>query len=356
MTVNSKSMSDLNMRARRILHAVVAEYLHTGDAVGSRTVTRRHGIDLSAATVRNVMADLEDIGMLDQPHTSAGRVPTEAGLRFFIDSLLKVRSLSQKEKDGIRESYGQDVSDIDEVWQRTSKVLSEITAHAGLVLTPVLQRQRLQHIEFVPLRDRRVIGVLVTSSGNIENMLFECDVDVDERRLERIHNYLDRLLGGLTMDEMRERVLAEMGKEKNQYDEMVSAALRLGHAALAENHPGVADVIVTGQANLLDTAHSQDPQQLERMRDLLQTLEDKEVLVQLLDKAVEGQGIQVYLGAETATEALSDSSIVATPYGPGDRPLGAIAVVGPKRMNYGKVISVVDFTATLVTRLIHGGD
>jgi len=349
-------MSDLNMRARKILHAVVAEYLQTGEAVGSRTITRRHGIDLSAATVRNVMADLEEMGLLDQPHTSAGRLPTEAGLRFFIDSLLKVRSLSQKEKDDIRELYGQDVASVEEVWQRTSKVLSEITAHAGIVLTPLPLRQRFQHIEFVPLRNGKVIAVLVTTGGTIENTLFECDVALDERRLERIHNYLDRLLGGLTLDEVRARVIAELGRQKNQYDEAVAAALRLSHAALVEAAPAAADVIVSGQANLLDTGHPQDPQQLERMRDLLQALEDKEMLVRLLDRAMDGQGIQVFLGAETASSALGESSIVATPYGPGDRPLGAIAVVGPKRMNYGKIISVVDFTATLVTRLIHGGD
>lgn len=351
-------MTDMNMRARKILQAVVAEYLHSGDAVGSRTVTRRHGIDLSAATVRNVMADLEEMGLLDQPHASAGRIPTEAGLRFFIDSLLKVRSLSAKEKEEIRELVGassEDALDVDEVWRRTSKVLSEITHHAGIVLTPLPERQRFQHIEFVPLRDGQVLGVLVTTGGTIENKLFRSDVPIDDRRLERIHNYLDSLLGGLTLDEVRDRVVAELGKQKNQYDELVSAALRLSHAALVESQIE-AVVIVSGKANLLDTEPSQDPQHMERMRDLLQALEDKELLIRLLDEAMHGQGIQVFLGAEMASQALETSSVVAVPYGPEDRPLGAIAVVGPKRMNYGKVISVVDFTATLVTRLVHGGE
>lgn len=347
-------MADLSLRAKRILHAVVAEYLQTGEAVGSRTITRRHNIDLSPATVRNVMADLEDLGLLDQPHTSAGRVPTAAGLRFFIDSLLKVRSLSPQEKQQIRERYAT-ARDPDEVWQHTSKVLAEITRHAGIVLAPLPERQRFQHIEFVPLRDGKVLAVLVTTDGQIENKLFTTDRPVDERQLERIHNYLDTLLGGLTLDEVRERVVAELGKEKNRYDDLVAQALRLSHAALVDARRD-ADVIVTGSANLVDTGHHKDPAELERMRALLQALEDKELLVRLLDRAMEGPGIQVFLGAETAADALEDASIVAATYGPEDRPLGAIAVVGPKRMNYGKVISIVDFTATLVSGVLHGGE
>ncbi len=348
-------MSDLNLRARKILQAVVAEYLQTGEAVGSRTITRRHGIELSAATVRNVMADLEEMGLLDQPHTSAGRLPTEAGLRFYVDSLLKLRSLSPKEKAAIQERFSGEAGDLDDIMTSTSRLLSEITAHAGLVLTPLPERQRFEHIEFVPLKNNQVIAVLVTTGGAIENKLFELPSPLPERQLERIHNYLNQLLSGLTLDEIRQRVTTEMGVEKNQYDDMVSAALRLGQAAFADP-PQSANVIVSGQANLLDAIGAQDHAHIERMRGLFQALEDKQMLIRLLDKAVGGQGIQVFLGAETAADALGDSSIVATSYGPEGRPLGAIAVVGPKRMNYGKIMSVVDFTATLVTRLLHGGD
>jgi heat-inducible transcriptional repressor len=349
-------MADLTLRSRKILHAVVAEYLHTGDAVGSRTVTRRHGIDLSAATVRNVMADLEELGLLEQPHTSAGRVPTEAGLRFFIDSMLKVRSLSPKEKEEIRERFAVNTQDFDEVMQRTSKLLSEITRHAGIVFTPLPERQRFQHIEFVPLKNGQLLCILVTTDGALENKLVQVDFAVDPTRLERIHNYLGQLLGGLTLDEVRRKVLEEVGNEKNHYDGLVSEALRLGQAALLDSQRP-ADVIVSGQANLLDPAHAQDPQQLVRMRALLQALEDKETLVRLLDRTLEGEGIQVFLGAETALGEVGggDTSVVAMPYGPEERPLGAIAVIGPMRMNYGKVISVVDFTAELVTRLIRSG-
>jgi heat-inducible transcriptional repressor len=340
-----------NRRARKILAAIVSEFLNTGEAVGSRTVSRRHSIQLSPATVRNVMADLEEMGLLEQPHTSAGRVPTESGLRFFIDSLLKVRTLSVREKEAIRSRFGVETLDVDKVFERTSKTLSEITHHAGIVLAPNPALQRFRHIEFVALRGGKFLCVLVTSEGRIENKLIHIEFDVDERQLERIHNYLERLLRGLTLDEVRERVLTELGEEKNQYDEMVSAALRMSKAALDGGNMA-ADVIVAGGANLIDLGRVGDRDDLERMRDLLGTLEDKEVLAKLLDRTLNADGIQVFLGAETALGALGESSVVAMPYGPNDRPVGAIAVIGPMRMNYGKVMSVVDFTADLVSRMM----
>lgn len=340
---------DINHRARKILYAIVSEYLHTGEAVGSRTVTRRHGIDLSPATVRNVMADLEEMGLLEQPHTSAGRVPTESGLRFFIDSLLKVRSLSPKEKEEIRERYGTAL-DFDELLQRTSRVLSDITHYAGLVLAPNPGRQKLRQIEFLPLSSGRFLCILVTAEGRIENKLIQVDDPIDVGQLERMHNYLNQLLEGLTLDEVRDRVLRELGEEKNRYDAMVAQALRLSQAAL-ERTEAIANVIVSGAPNLLDPARA-EPENLARMRALLQALEEKELLVRLLDRTVASDRIQVFLGAETSLGALGDTAMVVAPYGPGDRPVGAIAVIGPTRMNYGKVMSVVDFTADLVSEII----
>lgn len=348
------SAPDINRRARKILHAVVSQYLQTGEAVGSRTVTRKHGIGLSPATVRNVMADLEDLGLLAQPHTSAGRVPTNTGLRFFIDSLLKVRSLSPKEKAHIRELFGDGALDPNGMVQRTSRVLSEITRHAALVLAPDFGAQRFRHIEFVPLRNGKYLCILVTTDGQIENRIIEGEDAIDTTRVDRINNYLDGLLGGLTIDEMRARVLAELGEEKNQYDAMVSAALRLSKAALEQPTPA-ADVVVSGQANLIEPVTA-DEARLERMRGLLEKLEDKEALVRMLDRSLHAAGIQVFLGSETAETALDDSSLIATPYGPGDRPLGVIAVIGPTRMNYAKVMSVVDFTADLVSSMMRGED
>ncbi|HWU86659.1 MAG TPA: heat-inducible transcriptional repressor HrcA [Kofleriaceae bacterium] len=336
------SSTELSRRARKILHAVVTEYLQGGDAVGSRTVTRRHDLGLSPATVRNVMADLEELGLLEQPHSSAGRVPTPSGLRFFIDSLLKVRSLSVREKDEIRERVVAPTPD--EVVQRASRLLSDLTQHASVIITPDPDHQRLGQIEFVPLRDGKLIAVLVTTDGRIENRLIVDEVD--PRTLERIHNYLNEMLSGLTLDEVRDRVRRELGEDKNRYDEAISAALRLGRAVFVERRER-AGVVVSGQANLLDDNVAQD-----RLRELLRTLEDKETLIRLLDRTRGAEGLQVFLGAETALSALASSSVIAVSYGPGEQPIGALAVIGPMRMNYGKVMSVVDVTADIVTQLL----
>ena len=347
------STPDLSRRARKILQAVVAEYLHSGDAVGSRTVTRRHEIGLSPATVRNVMADLEELGMLEQRHTSAGRVPTEQGLRFFIQSLLKVRGLSPKEKDDIRARVIGGTPD--DVVQNASRLLSELTQHAAIIAAPDPQVARMSHIEFVPIRAGKLLAVLVGTDGRVENRVVTLAEPIDAARLERIHNSLSTLLAGLTLDEARAKVAGELGAAKHAYDGEVAAALRLGTSILAPDGARPADLVVSGQANLVDP-RSADPDHLDRMRHLLRTLEDKEALLALLDRTRTAEGIQVFLGAETAHAALSDSSVVAVSYGPEEHPLGAIAVIGPMRMNYGKVMSVVDFTADLLSQLLIDGE
>jgi heat-inducible transcriptional repressor len=332
---------ELSRRAQRILHAVVTEYLGGEDAVGSRTVTRRHDLGLSPATVRNVMADLEEMGLLEQRHTSAGRVPTQTGLRLFIDSMLKVRGLTPKEKEDIRERIL--APSPDEVVQRASRLLSDLTHHAAVILAPDPTAQRLERIEFVPLRDGKLIAVLVTTDGRIENRLVLDDIDGS--RLDRIHNYLNQLLSGMTLDEVRDRVIRELGDDKNRYDEAVATALRLGHAVFV-SPDRAQDVVIAGQSNLVDET------QPERIRDLLRTLEDKETLIRLLDRTRHAEGLQVFVGAETAMQALSGSSVVGASYGPDETPIGALAVIGPMRMNYGKVMSVVDFTADTVSQLL----
>jgi heat-inducible transcriptional repressor len=355
-------MSELNHRARKILQAVVQEYLHTGDAVGSRTVTRRHGIDLSPATVRNVMADLEELGLLRQPHTSAGRVPTENGLRLFIDSLLKVRSLSAKEKDDIRLRYGLPPgAGVDDAMQRTSRLLSELSQQAAIVITPLPARQRLERVEFVRLRERQLLAVLVTEGGQVDNKLLTAPVDFDLGEIERVNNYLNALiekLEGRTLEDVRGAVLEELGKEKNQADQLAASALRLGQEALAPQagESGERNLIVSGSANLVDAAGGSggEPPELDKVRRLLSALEEKERIIGLLDRTLSADGIQVWLGAETPFAEVADVSVVAAGYGPGDRPVGTIAVIGPTYMNYSKVIPLVDFTAELVSGLIVG--
>jgi heat-inducible transcriptional repressor len=347
-------MTDLNHRARRILAAVVQEYLATGDAVGSRTVTRRYGIDLSPATVRNVMSDLEEAGLLKQPHTSSGRVPTDHGLRFFVDSLLKVRSLTSRERDELSARYALERGDFESALREASRVLAELSAHTVVVVTPDPEREVLQHIEFMRVRDGQLLAVLVTKSGSVQNKIVTPPGPITPDELERIHNYLNQLLGGLTLDEVRARVQAELDRMRSDYQRLETRALELQAQAMPV---GGAEVLIEGQARLLESVNeSADAPTIQKMQALFRTLEEKGHLAELLERTAKAQGIQVFIGAETHIDELADFSVVAGAYGePGEeavRPLGTLGVIGPVRMNYSKVISLVDFTAQLVSQVI----
>ncbi len=348
-------MSDLNHRARKILGAIVHEYLATGEAVGSRTVTRRYGIDLSPATVRNVMSDLEEAGLLKQPHTSAGRVPTDQGLRFFVDSLLKVRTLSEKERLDLSQRYQIPTDDIDAALRESAHVLAELSTHTAVLVTPRPDTDVLEHVEFMRLREGQLLAVLVAKSGQVSNKIIATPEPVAADELERIHNYLNGILAGLTLDQVRARVQDELADERVQYQALEKKALELSQKALPDS---AADVILSGQARLLENIAAGDPAEVEKMKALFRRLEEKRVLAELLDRTEKAEGIRVFIGAETAIQELSDFTIVATSYGAqadsgGEaRPLGTIGVIGPTRMNYSKVITLVDFTAQLVSGLI----
>jgi heat-inducible transcriptional repressor len=337
---------EINHRARKILQAVVQEFIHTGDAVGSRTITKRYGLDLSPATVRNVMADLEEAGMLTQPHTSAGRVPTDLGLRYFVDTMLKVRSLSPKEKEEIAARYQVTPLEFEQVLQETSKLLSELSQHTALVLAPRPEADVLEHIEFMRLREGELLAVVVTKSGQVVNKIIVIDQPVVDGELERIHNYLNSLVSGLTLDQVRGKLVEEVGLEKNQYDQMVARALALGAQAI--EGAVKQQVIAYGQSNLVEK--NADP---EKMKQLLKTLEEKQQILLLLDRTIAAPGIKVFIGAETQLASLENMTLVAAAYGPEDRPLGTLGVIGPQRMNYSKVISLVDFTAQMLSDVLN---
>jgi heat-inducible transcriptional repressor len=331
---------DIGARAKKILHAVVSEYLATGEAVGSQTVTRRYGLDVSAATVRNVMGDLEDVGLLKHTHTSGGRIPTERGLRYYVDTLLRVRSLSVGEKDDIRERIGGS-PDVTEVMQRTSRLLRELSHLTVVVQAPRPESDAVQQLQFVRLREAQLLAVLETSSGQVQNKLVPIDFPISPGELEHINNYLQELANGLTLEQLRVRLLEEIASGRAAHDELVARALRLARAAVPVEP--TAEVLVDGQSNLLSGQAD-----LERAKSLLRTLEEKDLLVRLLDRTASAPGICVFIGAEANLADLTDVSVVAAPYGAEGRPLGTIGVIGPARMNYSRVIPLVDFTAEMI--------
>jgi heat-inducible transcriptional repressor len=335
---------DIGGRAKKILHAVVSEYLATGEAVGSQTVTRRYGLDVSAATVRNVMGDLEEIGLLRHAHTSGGRIPTDRGLRYYVDTLLRVRSLSAGEKDEIRERFGGSArTDMPEMMQRTSRLLRELSHLTVVVQAPRPDSDVVEHIEFVRLREGQLLAVLASSSGQIQNKLVPIDMPMPPSELDRINNYLNSLVSGLTLDQMRTRLASEIESDRATHDNLTARALKLAAAAVPTEAASAPEVLVDGQSNLL--AGQTD---LERAKMLLRTLEEKDLIVRLLDRTLSAPGICVFIGAEANLADLTDISVVAAPYGGEGKPLGTIGVIGPSRMNYSRVIPLVDFTSEMI--------
>jgi len=340
-------VNDIGIRAKKVLHAVVSEYLATGDAVGSQTVARRYALDISAATVRSVMGDLENEGLLRHPHTSAGRIPTDRGLRLYVDTLLRVRSLSASEKDDIRGRLGP-ASEMQEVMQRVTRMLRELSHLAVIVQAPRPESDAVSHVEFVRLREGQLLAVIATTSGQIQNKLIPIDFPLSPGDLDRVNNYLNSLVAGLTLDQVRGRVQLEIERERERSasDPMLARALSLA-AAVMPVAAAAGEILLDGQSNLVAEAAD-----LERARTVLRTLEEKDQIVKLLDRTLAAPGICVFIGAEANLADLDDISVVAASYGNDERPLGTIGVIGPSRMNYSRVIPLVDFTADVISEIL----
>jgi len=340
-------VNDIGIRAKKVLHAVVSEYLATGDAVGSQTVARRYALDISAATVRSVMGDLENEGLLRHPHTSAGRIPTDRGLRLYVDTLLRVRSLSASEKEDIRGRLGP-ATEMQEVMQRVTRMLRELSHLAVIVQAPRPESDAVSHMEFVRLREGQLLAVIATASGQIQNKLIPIDFLLSPGDLDRVNNYLNSLVAGLTLDQMRGRVMLEIERERERSvsDPVLARALGLA-AAVMPVAAAAGEILLDGQSNLVAEAAD-----LERARCVLRTLEEKDQIVKLLDRTLSAPGICVFIGAEANLADLSDISVVAASYGNDERPLGTIGVIGPSRMNYSRVIPLVDFTADVITEIL----
>jgi heat-inducible transcriptional repressor len=292
------------------------------------------------------MGDLEGLGLLKHTHTSGGRIPTDRGLRYYVDTLLRVRSLAAGEQDEIRERLT-GVAERPELMQRTTRVLRELSHLAVVVQTPRPESDVIEHIEFVRLREGQLLAVIATTAGQIQNKLLPLDFQIPPEDLDRIHNYLNGLISGLTLEKLQARLAAEIESERAQHDQLVSRALKLAAAALPEGHT---QVLVDGQSNLLS-----ENTDLERAKVLLRTLEEKDLLVKLLDRTLAAPGICVFIGAEANLADLTDISVVAASYGGDDHPLGTIGVIGPSRMNYSRLISLVDFTAEMITESLGKG-
>lgn len=347
------SLSDLDKRSREIFRSIVETYLETGEPVGSRNVSRNLSMSLSPASVRNVMADLEHLGLLHSPHTSAGRLPTEIGLRFFIDALLEVGDLSQEERQQIdvQVRASTDERSSEQVLTEASQLLSGLTSGAGVVLTHKSD-MRMKHIEFVRIEPQRALTVLVGEDGSVENRIIDLPPGLPSSALVEAGNYLNAQLQGRTIAEVRRELEKVREADQAELDLLSQKVVKAGLAVwsgASTDDPGT--LIVRGRSNLLtDVEASED---LERIRLLFDDLESKRDLIQLLGLAEKGDGVRIFIGSENKLFSLSGSSLVVSPYRDREqRIVGVLGVIGPTRLNYARVIPMVDYTARLVSRVL----
>ena len=350
MTDSSKILEEMNDRSREVFRRVVEGYLETGDPVGSRTLTRSLSEKVSAATIRNVMQDLEYLGLLDSPHVSAGRIPTQQGLRMFVDGLLEVGDLDHGDRQKIDATLGDTGADVGNMLDRVSTALSGVTQGASLVLAPKHEAP-IKHIEFVSLGAERALVVLVFADGHVENRLFTPPPGQTPSSMREAANFLNAVAEGRTLSELGNAVQEEIKKRRQEIDSLAADMVENGLALWANEGEQQERLIVRGRSNLLGT--DEEEQDLERIRTLFDDLERKRDIADFLELAEQGDGVRIFIGSENKLFSLSGSSLVVSPYMNADRKIvGAVGVIGPKRLNYGRIVPIVDYTAQLVGKLI----
>ena len=341
---DARDQGTLSARDREILKDVILTYILSAEPVSSRSVAK-HNFGLSAATIRNVMADLEEWGYLMQPHTSAGRVPTAAAYHLFIQSMMENRAVPARERRYIQENLR--VGGADQLLGTASHLLSELSSQVGVVVTPAIGETVLKAIDFVPVSGRKILCVVVSSTGFIDNKVIETEEEVGREELVRISNYLTENFAGLTLREIRERLVRMMVEEKAQMDRMLARTIELAQAGLAAD--GAPGVVVDGTSMLLAKPEMADVQRVRRMID---AFADKARLVRILNRCIQGGGVRVLIGADCELTSDLELSVVATPYGAGERPLGTLGIVGPSRMDYETIIPLVHFLGETLSRAL----
>ena len=332
----------LDKRAQILLKTLIERYITEGQPVGSRTLSRHSGLDLSPATIRNVMSDLEEMGFIASPHTSAGRVPTPAGYRFFVDTLLVVKPLGSGEQRQLEDHLHPD--NPQRAIQSASQILSQLTQFAGVVMTPRRRALAFRQIEFLRLSEKRVLLIVVTPDGDVQNRVLFTERDYSPAELVSAANYINQNYAGHRFEDVRQRLQQELHEIKQDMVQLMNAALEAGNRALEEdNEP----YVISGERNLLtaqDLSHD-----LRRLRQLFELFEHKTTLLQILDLSLRGQGVQVFIGGESGVSAPDDVSVVTAPYKVDGEVVGTVGVIGPSRMAYDRVVPVVDVTAKLLS-------
>lgn len=338
---------NLSDRAQQLLKALIERYIQSGEPVGSRTLARDSRLDLSPATIRNVMSDLEELGFVKAPHTSAGRIPTVQGYRCFIDCLVSVQSLHTREISDLQRQLRLDASP-HELVEKASAMLSGITKMAGLVTLPRPERNALRHVEFLPLSDNRILVVLVINDTEIQNRVIHTDRSYSRDQLQKLANYFNEHYSGMSLPAVKSALLRDLEETRQRADQIMTSACEIASKALDVDSQ--ADMVVAGQTNLMTYLEMAD---MDRLRQLFEAFNEKRELISLFDQVMRAQGVQIFIGEESGYEVLGDCSVVTAPYTVDGQVVGVLGVVGPTRMDYQRVIPIVDVTAKLLSAALN---
>ena len=350
MNTLNNILTEMNDRSREVFKRVVEGYLQSGGPVGSRTLTQSLSENLSAATVRNVMQDLEYLGLLDSPHVSSGRIPTQMGLRMFVDGLLEVDGLAITDREKLDGTLSENPKDITATLDKIGSALSGITQGASLVLSPK-QESEIEHVEFVSLAHDRALVVLVFSNGHVENRLFKPPLGQTPSSLKEAANFLNSIMQGRTLVEAKQIIQSEISVRRQELDSLAAELVENGLVFWEAKGERQERLIVRGRANLLESEAEEE--ELERIRLLFNDLERKQDIAEFLNLTEQSDGVRIFIGSENKLFSLSGSSLVVSPYMNSDRKvIGAVGVIGPTRLNYGRIVPIVDYTTQLVGKLI----
>ena len=350
MIEKKEILEEMNNRSREVFRRVVEGYLTDGEPVGSRTLSREFSEDISAATIRNVMQDLEFLGLLGSPHTSAGRVPTQLGLRMFVDGILEVSEIDKDDRKQIDKIVSDETNQVEDILDDISTTLSGVTHGASLVLTPKREAP-IKHVEFLPLSTNQALVVLVFADGHVENRLFKPPPGQTPSSMKEAANFLNALMEGNTLSEAKKLIKNEIEFRRQELDTLAQELVQSGLALWEDSEERHERLIVKGRANLLNESSQQED--LDKIKNLFDDLERKRDIADFLELTEKGEGVRIFIGSENKLFSLTGSSLVVSPYMNSDRKIiGAVGVIGPTRLNYGRIVPVVDYTAQLVGKMI----
>ena len=335
----------LSDRAQLLLRALIASYIRDGQPVGSRTLSRDSGLSLSSATIRNVMADLEALGFVASPHTSAGRVPTPKGYRFFVDTLLKLVPPESGAVEEIERRLVSDAASGRSLVQSASQMLSSVTHMAGVVTLPNPNYVALTQVEFIALSDRRALAIMVMNNREVQNRIVQLDRQYSSEELRRAANYLNEAFAGRSLTDVRSLLLAQLKDAQQHMNQLMQDAIQMAQKIFDQSEPTNVECVIAGETNLMDFAELSN---VERLRRLFDAFNEKHDILRLLDSCLHAEGIQIFIGQESGYRILDDVSVVAAPYMVDNRVIGVLGIIGPTRMAYERVIPIVDVTAKLM--------